>query len=525
MKKGFGFGVALWGFLSCLLVSACSDDDGSASAPGTSVSDATSSGQGSSSATSVLGSVQAPTRYAFESKFKPGESSVSYSGQTMRQVLIEDLKSYAKGLSTKVDAGDFNAAAEGDVVKALDFYYRFKSDTSGDLPIALKTDPASKQKVYKDLGSADLVGKTAGNDASTDYKNWKGGAFAGWKSTTIADHGGGVSTPEQLITALFETLEANVLGRRNGEKRYGVDGNGVPKTDKPLPVHVTASGLDLAELIQKCLVTAVTYSQGTDDYLDDDVDNKGLKSSNAKPDAEGAAYSTLEHAIDEALGYFGAARDYLDYTDDEIAAAGGRDGYKKGSYDTDGDGSIDFKSEYNFAGSANAAKRDRGSHAAAKTNITQETMTAFLEMRAIAGAAAGRELLPDEMARVKELRDQAVLAWEKAFSATVLHYINEVLQIMAKFGTADYKFEDHAKAYSELKGFALGLQFNPRKKLSDAQFTRLHELLEDAPVLPGAAADRIASYRQGLIEGRGLLQSAYGFAEANMGDANGKGGW
>ena len=46
------------------------------------------------------------------------------------------------------------------------------------------------------------------------------------------------------------------------------------------------------------------------------------------------------------------------------------------------------------------------------------------------------ELTDDQIAELQVYRDQAVGAWEKAISATVVHYINDVLQDMNKFGTA-----------------------------------------------------------------------------------------
>ena len=87
----------------------------------------------------------------------------------------------------------------------------------------------------------------------------------------------------------------------------------------------------------------------------------------------------------------------------------------------------------------------------------------------------------------------------------------------------DYSFRDHAKHWSELKGLALGFQFNPRSPLGETDFAQLHELIGQAPALEGSTnAD---TYRTKLLEARALLADRYGFAEANMGDANGEGGW
>ena len=73
-----------------------------------------------------------------------------------------------------------------------------------------------------------------------------------------------------------------------------------------------------------------------------------------------------------------------------------------------------------------------------------------------------RQLTTAELDELKKHRDAAVLGWEKAIAATALHYINDVLKDMAKFGASDYSVLDHVKHWSELKGFALTLQFNPR---------------------------------------------------------------
>ena len=54
---------------------------------------------------------------------------------------------------------------------------------------------------------------------------------------------------------------------------------------------------------KKFLLGAVAFSQGADDYLDDDVAGKGLLVFGYIP-AEGKKYSALEHAWDEGFGYF-----------------------------------------------------------------------------------------------------------------------------------------------------------------------------------------------------------------------------
>ncbi|MFW6050746.1 MAG: DUF4856 domain-containing protein [Myxococcota bacterium] len=454
------------------------------------------------------GDLVVPETYAFESAFEPGESSVSYSGQTMRHVLIHDLNDYIAGLDSAIP-GSFSPSEDGEVVTELDAYFRFNDSVSGGQTIRLSTTPDPRQMTYDDVGTGkDLVGKLAGNDGdpSTYHRDFSE-EFAGWSDASIADQGGGIDTPEGLVVAFFESLEELAIAQVGGAR---TDGQG-----EPIPVYVTDEGQDLKQLIQKFLLGAITFSQGADDYLDDDVEGKGLLADNVEQD-DGAPYTSLEHQWDEGFGYFGAARDYGDYTDDEIAGAGGRDGWASGYHDTDGDGAIDLESEYNFGHSQNAGKRDRG--AVVETDLTGQAFEAFVTGRAIINHAAGRELTDEELADLREQRDLALDAWEKAVAATVVHYINDTLEAMDAIGTDDYAFANHAKVWSELKGFALGFQFSPHSPLSQEDFETLHTLLRDAPVLEEDGEEALSTYRDDLLDARDLLESAYGFDPTNVAD-------
>ena len=103
----------------------------------------------------------------------------------------------------------------------------------------------------------------------------------------------------------------------------------------------------------------------------------------------------------------------------------------------------------------------------------------------------------------------------------MIHYVNDTLQVMNTFGTDDYDFTEHAKVWSEMKGFALGFQFNPHSPLL-ADFDEIHNLFGDAPVLADGEVD---AYRADLIAARDLIGAAYGFAAENLGDENGENGW
>lgn len=428
-----------------------------------------------------------PTTYTFANS--AGESTVSYSGQIARHVLIEDLKSYIGALTDRLLDGSFEPTAAGQVTDELNYYLRFDGEANGDTPHRLSTSLPPLQTTYNDISTnKQLLDKLAGNDASTDHKNWTGGDFKGWA---------GAASPQALVEAWFKTIEDNALALVAGTER---EVNG-----EKLPVYVTEQGLDLNQLTQKFLVGAIAFSQAADDYADDDKEGKGLLAPNTI-DGD-AKYTSLAHAWDEAFGYFGASRDYGTLSDAEISAGCGKD--------ANSDGKLDLTMEACFGASVNAAKRDNGSVEAARTDLTKEAFDGFVKGRTLI-ANAGEALTAAELTQLKAHRDQWVNAWEKAYAATAIHYINDVLSDMDKFGSDDYKFTDHAKHWGELKGFALSFQFNPRSPLSDADFEQLHTLLQDAPVLSDAPEAQITAYKDKLNQARELLKTAYSFDDANV---------
>jgi hypothetical protein len=450
--------------------------------------------------------VEPPTTYEFASRFDPRTGSVAYDGQVVRQILIEEFVGRLDGLTAAIDGGD-RAPGEGEVAAELAFYLDFEAALGGDLEHSIATSPASLQATLNDVSTGkDLTGKIAGNDPVGQHRDWSS-EFVGWGPV-------GSVTPEQLVRSWLDEVDARAVARSLGEPARRPDGSPVAS------VFVTEDGRDLQQLIEKFLRMAIAFSQGADDYLDDDTSNKGLLSPNVQDGTK--PYTVLEHQWDEGFGYFGAARDYLSYSDDEIAGKSGRPDRARGYHDSNGDGLIDLLSEYNFGHSRNAAKRDRA--AVVPTDFTRDAMNAFLRGRAII-AMAGEELTDAELAALQSERDAAVLAWESAIAATVVHYINATLQDMRRVGTPDYDFEDHAKHWSELKGFALGLQFNPRSPLDDAAFAEFHARVGTRPVLETDGAAALEAYADELLGARALLGDAYGFDPANLGRDDGTEGW
>jgi hypothetical protein len=357
--------------------------------------------------------------------------------------------------------------------------------------------------MHGDLGCNNLKDKFAGNDVATDHKDWSS-EFVGWTDWDLLE-GADTNTPEGLLQAFIATVAKQAVDRVNGGEVCEPGSNPCVK----LPVHLMATGHDLQQLVQKLLLGAVTYSQGTDDYLGSDVEDKGLRSSNAK-DAD-KPYSKLGHAWDEAFGYFGASREYGKFSDEEIASTGGREDWQ-GVHDTNGDGKIDFRSEINVALSVNAAKRDLGGASTnSPTDFTRQAFENFVAGRVLI-LAAGDTLTAGELTQLEVHRDAIVAAWEGALAATVIHYVNAVVADMDKMGTPDYGYASHAKHWSELKGFGLGLQFNPHGKSLDV-FGDFHMKVGDSPVLATATQPERDDYKATLLAARDALGAAMSFDE------------
>lgn len=451
----------------------------------------------------------APSTYTFNSRFEPGVSSVRYTGQTKRHLLIETLTKYLDDL----DDQTFSSPSDGDVVDALEFFYRFNEDAQLSTPINFDPGPLPLlQATWADIRVPTEASSLVG--LQEKFPEFDAG-FDG----PVVGYGDGTMTPEAALLDMFGAVEALVLRRFDGDIPEDPSG-----TDIAVAV-VSAEGIDYKQLIQKYLGGAIALSQGADDYLDDDIDGKGLLSDNSGPvmgNDGPLPYTALEHVWDEGFGYFGAARNYPDFSDDEIASAGGRPDWQ-GAHDANGDDAIDLLGEHNFGHSVNAAKRDRGS--VVPTDFTQTAFDAFVAGRTLI-VNANDNLDAASLDRLRAYRDAAVSAWEQAIAATAVHYVNDVLQDMNAFGTSSYSFLDHAKHWSELKGFALALQFNVNHSpLTAVDLTELHRLIGGGPVLPDASTNDQDAYRADLNEAKALLGRVYQFSTANLGDELGTNGW
>ncbi len=394
--------------------------------------------------------IAVPQAYVFDSRFMEGESSVSYSGQVVRNLLLQDLKS----TTDSVGKDGARPIAVSDLLK----FYEY--DDALNLKTLTTTGALSaSESHYSALSTGkNLVGKIS-DELVIGYNQ----------------------TADDLVREWFKGI---------AENSQDSDKLGTPMA------YTTDDGVDMSQMINKVLIGAVPYYQATGVYLG------GLLERDNSEARDGTdPYTSMEHAWDEAFGYFGAARDYSRYTDEQLA--GKVDDF---TFDSNGDGSIDFKSEYNFGLSRNAGKRDKGGSG---VDFTQEIFNAFL---------AGRTAITNQgtVAEISAHRQAAANGMEKVIAATVVHYINDTLSDMSKLGTADENIANLNKHWAEMKGYTVALQYNPFRLITDGQLAELHGIMGKAPIYekPGSNAynTQVANYKRA----KDVMQAAYGFSNTNM---------
>ena len=475
-------------------------------------------------------STNAPATYTFSSSITDGASSVSYTGQVARNFMILGLVEEAEGLTEGVNSVDARANMKDYVAGVADnnLAHNFTLKNIEDTPVLPSGTGTGGVMLIADISSSfkNLDEKIAGGSG---VENTSGSAgetskllndeFFGWTDGITE-----TSLPIDLVYVWIDQLVDEAQ-----------DGTGIiiSTVDGDVTIDVSeyegdAEGRNYRQLLQKFLLGAVNLSQISNDYLRVPFNDAEYLAQEGTKD-----YGKGEHDWDEAFGYYGAARDNNDYTDDEAAGKGGRDAWKNGWYDSNGDGSIDVRSEYNMAISQNCAKRDRGSTTG--TDLSKEAMDAFLLGRhIIAEATAANSMSDAEYEIVQAQADIAANAVEKCVAATAIHYVNDIeddYDLIADGQYADKSnFINLTKHWAEMKGFALGLQFNPTSPYaSEDMRDELKQILADmgdAPVLAdgsqngvpatGTAAEAIAAYRAKLVEARDAMGVAYGFDASDV---------
>ena len=395
----------------------------------------------------VDNTIDTPAEYVFESRFTSGESSVSYSGQVVRNLLISDIKSL---IADNVGGGNSATIAS------------MMANSDPDLAISTASGFNTVQTKYHDISTSQLNDRLA---AVTDY----------------LDPGYNANAQDMITGWVAESGQYSI--------RPG--------------------GLDLGQMAQKVMWGAISYWQGTSKYM-----SKIPGDDNTMQDGDDV-YTAMEHHWDESFGYFGAARDYnTGYSDDDDRKSGPY-------YDSNGDGNIDFKSEYNSGWSVTAAKRDVVT-ASDDYDFTGAIMNAYLN---------GRTLIYNQ-APIEDIlvqRDLILTNWEKVVAAVSIHYINDTMSDLAALITAadsslaynnlpaegdGYKYLVH---WAEMRAYAHGLIYNDFKAISDDNIATVFGYMGNAPAFnTGADFSAMQTLHDNLALAKDVLKAAYSFDDEHM---------
>ena len=394
--------------------------------------------------------METPTEFVFESRFEEhaGESSVSYSGQVVRNLLVNDIKSL---IASNVGGG--NTATINSMM----------ANDDPNLAIYTGSSLNTLQTKYHDISTSQLNDRLA---AVTSYTDPGYGANA-----------------QDMITGWVAESEG---------------------------YSVRPGGLDLGQMTQKVMWGAIAYWQGTSKYMSKIPNDDNTISDDGDP------YTAMEHHWDESFGYFGAARDYnTGYSDDTDRKT---DPYN----DSNGDGLIDFKTEYNMGWAVTAAKRDLVDGVSVDYDFTKTIFDAYLE---------GRTLIYNQapLDEILVQRDIILNTWEKVVAAVSIHYINDTmsdLEALIAAGDANlawdnlpesgdgYKYNIH---WAEMRAYAHGLIYNDFKLISDADIATVFGYMGTAPAYnDGSDFSAMQTLHDNLALAKPILQAAYGFSDAHM---------
>ena len=366
-------------------------------------------------------------------------NTVSYSGQMVRHVLHDSLKSLS---------GKGNGKPNPELKKKMLGYFAKKY--SGRKILAPKSKKAFKIK-------------QTGIDQISKKKNLSGkiykGVVPGWP---------GNKNGEDVVMHMID---------KASEAKKGFD----PST-----------GYDYKQLISKFVMGAVFYNQAVDNYLDEKL--SATKKPNDKPYKKGKHYTGKEHVWDEAFGYFGAAAHGLTLTakqNYEVAKLGKKSKSPKDALelaDYNGDGVVDLYKEMNYAHAYYASSYDKKG----KTSYYKDIVQSFIDGRELIVSAEGKKLSNDQRNKLRGTASSIEENWEKVIAESVFKYAGSVYKDLDKLntiidaqGNIDKAFRKYAKHWGELKGFSLALQAG-RKNLGETA-VKLNRMIGFGPLLPNGS--------------------------------------
>lgn len=212
-------------------------------------------------------SIETPETYEF---VRDGQSTVSFSGQTTRIKMAQELIDQVKSTSTL------------DTELALEMFRNAKPDGSDADPF-LDTELNQSTKSVKS--------KTA---ASSDYFSANTAEGEQYKSL-IEDW---IDKQVNLVNANSNNAAAAGLAGQI------LDGSSVR--------YVSAKGIEYNQLINKTLIGSLMLDQMLNNYLGETVLDGGsnIEENTNKVNADGSTYTNMEHKWDEAFGYLFGNSDF-----------------------------------------------------------------------------------------------------------------------------------------------------------------------------------------------------------------------
>ena len=243
-------------------------------------------------------------------------------------------------------------------------------------------------------------------------------------NTSVADH------IASLADSLVQSSQANYLKVADN----GIAGMITTGTNKR---HVSANGLEYAEILEKSLYGALLYDQMVDDYLSDSQSGINNEEGNNVLSAEDyELYGTeRQHKFDEAFGYFGA----------EAAT------YPNQANSSDGDGIFLANYTFDFSDETEAMYG---------VNLAKATMNAFIVGRSVLKAGQGNDSSQENIneEQFNAARADIKLYIEAGLAASAIHYLNEAI--------TDVSEAEKLHHLSEALGFIYAMSFNSEGRLT-----------------------------------------------------------
>ena len=233
-----------------------------------------------------------------------------------------------------------------------------------------------------------------------------------------------------LADSLVQSSQANYM-------KVAVNGTAGMITTGDKKRHVSANGLEYAEILEKSLYGALLYDQMVDDYLSDiqsGVDNE--EGNNVQSAENYELYGTeRQHKFDEAFGYFGA-----------MAAT-----YPNPANTSNGDGVFLANYTFDFSDETEAMYG---------VNLAKAAMRAFIVGRSVLKAGQGNDVTQENTNEelFNAARADIKLYVEAGMAASSIHYLNEAI--------TDVSEAEKLHHLSEALGFIYAMSFNSEGRLT-----------------------------------------------------------